>query len=105
MTVGAPPSQWRFFRFYLIVTGVGERSFLPKFFRPLLACGQCHVEVIRQVGQRSPITSPKRKLKMVGMGQTITSKDAAEIGLTARRYLQSRDDCYVLLIDDLEVRR
>jgi len=65
------PETWRFHRFGLIVTGKGEEQFLPSFFRSLTRGGQCTFEVIGRVGQRSPITSPKHRAKMVGRGQTI----------------------------------
>lgn len=94
-------STWRFVRFGLIVTGEGEEEFLPSLFRSLTEGGQCTFEVLRRIGQRSPITSPKKKLRMVGRGQIITDTDEEEIGLTARRYLM-RKDTYVILVDDLE---
>ena len=91
-----------FVRFGLIVTGKGEEQFLPSLFRPLTATGRCTFEVIRRIGQRSPITSPKRKLTMVRTGRVMTDKDEEEIGLTARRYLTQRPNSFVLLVDDLE---
>jgi hypothetical protein len=92
-----------FVYFGLIVTGKGEEQFLPKLFRPLMAAtGRCAFEVIRRIGQRSPITSPKRQLTMVRTGKIFTDKDEEEIGLTARRYLQQRSNSFVLLVDDLE---
>jgi hypothetical protein len=42
---------------------------------------------------------------MVGLGQKIPSKDEEEIGLPARRHLQSDDCNFVILIDDLENER
>lgn len=95
-------ARCQFFHFGLIVTGKGERDHLPKLFRTLMATGICTFEVIRFIGQRSPITSTGRILTMVGEGKTIPDKDAAEIGLSARRYL-STDQCrLVILVDDLE---
>jgi hypothetical protein len=38
---------------------------------------------------------------MVGTGKTIPDRDAVEIGLPARRYLQ-RSDTFVIVLDDLE---
>ena len=96
--------QWNFFKFGLIVTGKGEEEFLPNFFRSLAATGRCSFQVIRRIGQRSPITSPKRKLSMVGKGKTIPDKDAFEIGLPARRFLKS-EATFVILVDDLEADR
>jgi hypothetical protein len=91
-----------FLRFGLIVTGKGEERFLPTLFRPLMATGRCNFEVIRRIGQRSPITSPKRQLTMVRTGKRMTDKDEEEIGLTARRYLMQKPNSFVLLVDDLE---
>lgn len=93
--------MWKFVHFGLIVTGEGEEMFLPALFRSLAASGQCTFEVLRRIGQRSPITSTKKKLRMTGQGQTITNKDEDEIGLTARRYLMQKDT-FVVLVDDLE---
>lgn len=94
-----------FCRFGLIVTGKGERNHLPKLFRSLLPTGICNFEVIGFTGQRSPIMSNRVKLKMVGSGQTIPDKDATEIGFPARKYLQSGNCSFVILLDDLEYDR
>jgi hypothetical protein len=91
-----------FLRFGLIVTGRGEEQFLPSLFRPLMATGRCTFEVIRRIGQRSPITSRNRRLTMVRTGRVITDKDEEEIGLAARGYLMQRSNSFVLLVDDLE---
>jgi hypothetical protein len=91
-----------FFHFGLIVTGKGELAHLPKLFNSLMATGICYVEVIRYTGQRSPITSDKKKLKMVGSGKTIPDRDVTEIGLPTRRYLSSSPCHFVIIIDDLE---
>jgi hypothetical protein len=91
-----------FFHFGLIVTGKGERTHLPKLFKSLMASGICTFQVIGFIGQRSPITSDKKKLKMVGSGKSIPDKDERDIGLPARRYLSTNRCAYVLLIDDLE---
>ena len=106
MSASTPDSgrAWRFFRFGLIVTGEGEEEFLPKLFRSLTATGRCSFRVIRRIGQRSPIRSPRRRLRMMGSGKQIPDKDAEEIGLSTRRFLSSADQ-YVLLIDDLEAKR
>ncbi len=93
--------QWEFFRFGLIVTGKGEEAFLPSLFRSLEATGKCRFEVLRRIGQRSPITSEKRKLRMTGTGKTIPDRDQLEIGLPARRFL-TQQSTFVVLVDDLE---
>ncbi len=94
-----------YLHFGLIVTGETEQEHLPKLFASLIESGICTFEVIRYIGQRSSITSERRKVKMVGRNQTIPRKDEDEIGLPARRYLESRSCAYVLLIDDLEYER
>ena len=106
MSVPTPDGgrAWRFFRFGLIVTGKGEEEFLPKLFRSLAATGRCSFRVIRRIGQRSPIRSPRRRLRMMGSGKQIPNREEEEIGLPARTFLSS-DDRYVLLIDDLEAKR
>lgn len=90
-----------FFRFGLLVTGESERDHISKLFRSLMETKICTFEVIRFIGQRSPLTSEKKKLKMVGTGKTIPDKDAKDIGFPARDYL--KQPCtYVILLDDLE---
>lgn len=42
---------------------------------------------------------------MVGLGQLIPDKDENEIGLPARRYLQTKRCNFVVLVDDLEYER
>jgi hypothetical protein len=100
MSEPAQAPSWRFRKFGLIVTGTGERDFLPRLFHALTAFG-CGFRVIAKVGQRSPITSSKRTRKMVGTGKTIPDKDATEIGIPARKWLEA-SDTHLLLIDDLE---
>ena len=99
-----PIGGWAFSRVGLIVTGETEEQCLADFFRILTCQGTCNFRVIRRVGQRSPITSQKRKHKMVGSGKTIPDSDAEEIGLTARRFMTNGGD-YVMLVDDLEFER
>lgn len=99
-----PGPHQPFFRFGLIVTGKGEAAFLPEFFRSVSETGRCSFKVIRRIGQRSPITSPRRKLRMVGTGKVIPDRDAIDIGLPARKYLSS-ETRFVVLIDDLEANR
>ncbi|MCL1471070.1 DUF4276 family protein [Argonema antarcticum] len=93
-----------FFYFGLIVTGQGERDHIPKLFRSLMESGICYFEVIRKVEQLTSITSNKRKITMVGSGQTIPNKDAERIGYPARDYLK-KPCSYVVLLDDLEYDR
>jgi hypothetical protein len=102
MSETANTEGWRYCHFRLFVTGKGEYEFLPDLFRPLLATGRCAFTVERRIGQRSVITSPKRRAKMVGSGKVIPDRDAEQIGLPARKYLQGGQDRFVLLIDDLE---
>jgi hypothetical protein len=92
----------RFFKFGLIVTGEGEAKFLPVLLRSLTAAGDCHFRVLRKIDQRSPRTSPKRVLRVTGTTRRIPDKDEHEIGLPARRHLDSDRDALVLVIDDLE---
>ena len=99
-----PPDGRPFVRVGLIVTGQTEERCLPDLFRILTSQGTCNFRVIRRVGQRSPITSEKRKLKMVGGGKTIPDRDASQIGLPARGFMASGGD-YVMLVDDLESER
>ena len=97
---------WQFFQFGLIVTGKGEEQFLPELFRSITATtGRCSFNVIRRIGQRVPITSERRKLRMIGTGKVIPDRDATEIGLPARRFLSVNTTNYVVLIDDLEKER
>ena len=96
--------DWRFIHFGLIVSGETEERCLPELFRSMAATGRCSFSVIRRIGQRSPIRSDRRLLKMVGSGKMIPDRDVTEIGLTARNYLSSGTR-YVLLIDDLEAGR
>lgn len=101
-----PPTITPFFHFGLIVTGKGEEVFLGKLFRSLMANGNCFFEVVRWVPQRTPRTSPERELRMIGRGgKMIPDKDAEEIGLPARRYINGKNDRFVILIDDLEFSR
>jgi len=92
-------------RFGLIVTGKGERDFLPKFFSSLMNRAGCSFEVIGRIGQRNPITATQRILKMAGTGKTIPDNDAQYIGLPARHFLRNQPSHYVLLIDDVEAAR
>jgi len=91
--------------FGLIVTGKGERDFLPHLFSTLMQAAGCSFEVIGFIGQRSAITSPAKKLTMAGTGKTIPNRDEERIGLPARRHLRNQPHHFVLLIDDVEAAR
>ena len=96
--------DWRFSHFGLIVTGKTEAKCIPDFFRLVAATGMCSFRVIRKIGQRSPITAEKRRLRMIGAGKIIPNKDESEIGFPARNFLSSKAS-FVILIDDLEAGR
>jgi len=96
---------FHFFKIGLIVTGKGERRFMPVFLRALTDSGRCTFKVLRKISQRSPVTSPRKQLKMVGSGKLIPDKDAHDIGFPAREWLSQNDDHLLLLIDDLEFDR
>lgn len=85
-----------FFRFGLIVTGEGEAEFLPKLFRMIMAAANCSFVVIRKSEQLSPITSEKRKIRMVGRGDVIPSIDEDPYGKPARLFLQQNENSFVL---------
>ena len=99
-----PEQDGRSLRFGLIVTGKGEEAFLPRIFRSISAAKRCSFEVIKRIDQRDPITSPRRIQRMTGSGKRVPSKDEADIGFPARRYLSS-EGRFVILIDDLEPAR
>jgi hypothetical protein len=98
---------WRFHHIGVIVTGTGEKGFLPQLFRSLTEAGHCTFEVIARIGQRTPFApGSKRDLKMLGSNKLIPDRDATEIGVPARRHLAKRGEfALVLLIDDLEQAR
>ncbi|MGA2660153.1 MAG: hypothetical protein ABSH34_21860 [Verrucomicrobiota bacterium] len=98
-------SKCDFCTFGLIVTGEGEREFLPRFFTSLMERTGCTFTLLSQIGQRNPITSPAKKLRMVGSGQTIPTSDEEEIGLPARRFLRNQPCRFLLLLDDAEEAR
>ncbi len=91
-----------FLRFCLIVTGKGEKEFLPQLFAPLRETGICTFKVCERIGQRGPITSPKREAHMAGKGQRIPTLDEERISFPVRRILQQEACTFVILIDDLE---
>ncbi|MCX6067968.1 MAG: hypothetical protein NT121_19805 [Chloroflexi bacterium] len=86
----------------LIVTGKGEHEFLPAIFQSLGRTGTANFRTIGRTGQRSPITSKKRLLRMVGDKKIIPTEDEKQIGLPARFFLQTSEHCCVMVIDDLE---
>jgi len=104
--VGSDCTTWTFCNFGLLVTGKGERRFLPWLFRELEKSGRCRMHVIGKIRQLSPMSSPKKRLKIIGTNQAITDKDFEEIGLPARQHLWKEraphKRAFVLLIDDLE---
>ena len=104
LDVSTDGQGWRFFRFGLIVTGKTEENCLPILFRSISATGRCSFKVIRRIGQRSPIRSPKRRLRMTGSGKKIPDRDAEDIGFPARAFLSSETH-FVILVDDLEADR
>jgi len=98
---GQPLPRCNHCTFGLIVTGKGEREFLPELFSVLTKWSGCSFKVIRKVDQRGPITK-KSRLKMVGSGSPILDVDEQEIGLAARAFLRNHDCHFVILIDDVE---
>ncbi|HVC96321.1 MAG TPA: DUF4276 family protein [Pirellulales bacterium] len=89
-------------RFGLVVTGKGEEEFLHILFRSLMARAYCFFTVIRRVGQRSPITAPKKMLKMTGTNRRLPTKDEEEIGLPVLMFLRRNPGSYAIIVDDLE---
>jgi hypothetical protein len=100
-----PAPECSFCAFGLIVTGKGERDFLPDFMRSLAARAPCNFKVIRRIGQRNPVTSEKRIIKMVGCGKTIPTQDEMEIAIPTRRFLHDQPCSFVVLVDDAEADR
>lgn len=88
--------------FGLVVTGEGERGFLPSLFREFSGTGKAVFHVIEKTGQLAPITSPTRKIQMVGKGITIPTKDIEKVGFPVRNFLSQSSFHCVLVIDDLE---
>ena len=92
----------RICRFGLIVTGKGEEAFLPQLFGVLMERAHCVFTVIRRIGQRDPITAPKKLLRMVGSGQRLPTKDEEEIGLPVLKFLRTYPGSFAMVVDDLE---
>ena len=101
----AGSNDWRFVKFGLIVTGEGEQTILPSFLRALCASGHGTFAFLCKIGQRSPRTSQKQKLTMVGRGKQIPDRDAEDITFPARTFLRESKNHFVVLIDDLERER
>jgi len=99
---GDEPPRCSFCIFGLIVTGKGEEESLPGFFRSLMTRSGCSFVIVRRIGQRNPITSPLRRLRMVGSGQVIPTEDEQDIAIPARRFLRQQPCRFVVLIDDVE---
>lgn len=91
---------WSFFKFGLIVTGDGERDFAPRLFKDLASTGKCTFVILRQTGQRNPI-SAKKQLAYIKTGKKIPDKDA-EIICMARGWLLTDPSRRVIWLDDLE---
>ena len=91
--------------FGLIVTGKGERDFLPALFGELTRQAGCSFKVIGFTGQRNPVTSPARILRMAGSGKIIPDSDEEKIGFPARRFLRGQPGHFVIVIDDVEEAR
>lgn len=87
--------------FGLIVTGKGEREFLPSFFSVLTQYAGCSFKVLRKIDQRGAI-GQKKRLRMVGRGDVLLEKDAVELGLTARAFLRNQPCHFLIVLDDLE---
>jgi hypothetical protein len=96
---------YRFHKFALIVTGEVEKQALRHLFSPLMKDGDCDFRILKHIGQRNPITSRHRQLKMVGSGQRIPTEDEKDIGIPAHLFLKTNEDGFVILIDDLEYDR
>jgi hypothetical protein len=47
--------------FGLLVTGKGEKEFLPDFFRAVMQTRQCSFKVIGRIQQLAPVSSSQRK--------------------------------------------
>lgn len=99
-------AAWMFCDFGLLVTGEGERDFLPRFLRVLARSHRCTFRVLARIPQLSPITSPKRILRIPGTNKAITDKDFELIAPKVRGHLNqpraSGRRALVILIDDLE---
>jgi hypothetical protein len=103
MSAATHGDSWKFVKFGLIVTGKGEREFLPSLFRDLTRSGHCSFSVIKMVRQLDPVTSVKRRAaKVVGSGKLAFDKYEEDIGVAARRFIGKGEYHFVILLDDLE---
>lgn len=96
----AAKTQW-YYRFCLVVTGIGEEDFLPALFRSLASSRLCRFEVIRRIDQLTP---SKTRLRTVGSSARISAKDE-DLALWIRGYLSRASDVFILIVDDLEYDR
>lgn len=97
--MSAEPETWRFIRFGLVVTGTGEREFLPQLFREISATGHARFFVLRQAGQRAQLTQARID-DYLNHGKLIPDRDA-EIAYDIRRHVKNVD-CFAIWIDDIE---
>ena len=95
-------TEWTYFTIGVWVTGEGEQKFMPAFLRELSGTGRCSVVVQQRIGQLTA-RGQKRKLKMVGKGQHVSTRQE-DIALRIRGFLQASDLNLALLVDDLEKR-
>jgi hypothetical protein len=103
MSASTSGGSWKFIKFGLIVTGKGEREFLPKLFRDLTRTGHCSFSVIKMVRQLDPVTSPKRRAaRVVGSGKLAFNRYEEDIGVAARQFIGKGEYHFVILLDDLE---
>jgi hypothetical protein len=91
-----------FCSFGLVVTGEGEELFLPRLFRSLMERSGSSFRVLSRIGQRDPVVSEFRRIKMIGSGKEIPTEDEEQIGFPARRFLRNQPCRFLVLIDDLE---
>ncbi len=97
--MSAEPPSWKYVHFGLVVTGEGERDFLPGLFRELAATKHANFFVLRQTGQRTQL-SQGRIEDYLKQGKQVPDRDA-DIALVIRRHVADADR-YALWIDDLE---
>jgi Domain of unknown function (DUF4276) len=95
-------AEWSYGKFGLWVTGKAEEKFMPSFLRALTSDHGCGFRVVRRIPQRSPRTSKKRRLSVVGTDKKIPTLDVEEIGLPVRNFLRDNPNSFAILVDDLE---
>jgi hypothetical protein len=97
-------TNWAFYRFGLLVTGIGEREGLPSLLRQLNDDGHSTFKVVAKIEQLSPRSAQAFvPLKVTGKQQNLPSRDQ-ELALRVRAALQGNLD-FVILVDDLEQSR